>query len=254
MQTTIAAAVGAVLSLRARHDADRGVFLLPSVDGSTEVAGGQQTGAAGDGSTAAGGDAGSTGAAPAAGTTALGGAPSGEAGAAGEAKTGEQGDKVKEGEGAKAPVVPEAYEFKLPEGVTLDTARAEEFSTVAKSLKLTQEQAQQLVDLDVKRAQDQMAAHAETVKGWANDLKADKDYGGDNLPATLADCRKVMDTFATPELRAYLDSTGLGNYPGLVRFVAKIGKSLSEDTFVKGGATTTAKDPAQAMYPNSNMN
>lgn len=207
--------------------------------------GGQSNGAAGDASTAAGGNASGADAS----TTVLGGQP-----AAGDAKTGDQGTQGKDGDGNKTPVVPETYEFKLPEGMTLDEARSAEFSTVAKSLKLTQEQAQQLVDLDVKRAQAQQAAHADTVKAWADELKADKEYGGDNLPATTAACKKVMDTFASPALREYLDATGLGNHPELVKFVAKIGKGLSEDTFVKGGATTTQTDPAKAMYPNSQMN
>lgn len=208
--------------------------------------------AAGDVSTVDGGNAGGAGAETAVESTVLGGKPA-DGAAVVEAKKDGEGEKAKDGEAAKAAVVPEAYEFKLPEGVTLDAERAEEFSTVAKGLGLTQEQAQKLVDLDVKRSADQVAAHAETVKGWTNELKADKDYGGDKLPATLASCKQVMDTFATPALREYLDATGLGNHPELVRFAAKIGKGLSEDTFVKGGTTTTGARDAKAFYPNSNM-
>jgi hypothetical protein len=85
-------------------------------------------------------------------------------------------------------------------------------------------------------------------------LKADKEFGGDNLPATTTACKKVMDQFATPALREYLDASGLGNHPELVKFVANIGKGLSEDTFVKGGATTMATPSATAFFPNSKMN
>jgi len=247
--TQLAAGLGAMLSLRGRYDADLGTLLLPSVDDDSSAGtGGQQQGAAGDASTAAGGNAGGAGTPPAEGTTLLGTPP------ADGAKTGDAGTQAKADDGKQTPVIPETYEFKLPEGVKLDEARATEFSTIAKGLKLTQEQAQQLVDLDIKRSQDQLAAHAETVKTWANDLKADKEFGGDNLPATTTACKKVMDAFATPALREYLDATGLGNHPELVKFVAKIGKGLSEDSFVKGGTTTTPTDPAKAMYPNSNMN
>lgn len=218
---------------------------LGVVDESTAGTGATTT-PPGDGSTAAATAAG-TGAAE---TTALGGTPA----AAAAAATGTEVQKGKEGE-AKAGA-PETYEaFTMPEGVTLDAARAAEFSTIAKGLGLTQVQAQQLVDLEIKNSTAQAEAHANTVKGWAAELKADKDYGGDKLPATLADCKKVMDTFATPALREYLDGTGLGNHPELVRFVAKIGKGLSEDVFVKGGTTTSGSTtPAQAMYPTSNMN
>lgn len=208
-----------------------------SEENSTADTNSQAQNAGGDASTAAGAT-GSTGAAD---TTVLGGKPA-------------EGEAAKDGENKDDKgTVPEKYEFKLPDGVTLDEGRAAEFSTVAKGLGLSQEQAQKLVDLDVKRAQDQANAHAETVKGWANELKADKEYGGDNLTATLASCKQVMDKFASPALREYMDATGLGNHPELVRFVARIGKGLSEDTFVKGGTTTTPADPAKVMYPNSNM-
>jgi hypothetical protein len=146
------------------------------------------------------------------------------------------------------------YTFALPEGMELDTKASEQFTEIAKDLKLPADGAQKLVDLYAKQMQAQQEVHAETVKGWAEAVKTDKELGGDNLPATNAAASKVMSTFATPALKEYLNATGLGNHPELVRFVAKIGKALSEDTFVRGGNTTSATDPAKAMYPNSNMN
>lgn len=146
------------------------------------------------------------------------------------------------------------YKFELPEGMELDAKASGEFTEIAKDLKLPQEAAQKLVSLYAKQMQAQQEVHAETVKGWAEAVKADKEIGGDNLPATTAAAQKVMSTFATPALKEYLDGTGLGNHPELVRFVAKIGKALSEDTFVKGGASTAAGPSAASMYSKSNMN
>jgi hypothetical protein len=254
MQRAINAMLGgAMLSARGGRDIEAMPHVLSVDDESSAATGGQDNGAAGDASNAAGGNAGGAGTPPADGATVLGAKPGDPATPPADGvKPGAADPKAKEGDGAAT--VPEAYEFKMPEGMTADPARAEEFSAVAKELKLTQEQAQKLVDLDVKRSQDQLTAHAETVKTWATELKADKEFGGDNLPATTTACKKVMDQFATPALREYLDASGLGNHPELVKFVANIGKSLSEDSFVRGGPTTTPTDSAKRFYPNSNMN
>lgn len=156
---------------------------------------------------------------------------------------------------AAEPVVPEAYTFEMPEGMQLDKAAADEFSAIAKEFKLTQDQATKFTGIAVAMQQRQMEAHANQVASWAETVKGDKDIGGDKLPATLANTRKVMDTFGTPELKAALDSSGYGNHPEFIRFVAKIGSQISSDTFVKGGNTTTAPvASAQRAFPNSNMN
>ena len=53
----------------------------------------------------------------------------------------------------EAPAVPEAYEFTMPEGVALDKAASDEFSAVAKELKLDQATAQKVADVGIKMAQ-----------------------------------------------------------------------------------------------------
>jgi hypothetical protein len=144
--------------------------------------------------------------------------------------------------------------FEVPEGMELDAKATEQFTEIAKDLKLPQEAAQKLVSLYASQLKAQHEVHAETVKGWTAEVKADKEIGGDNLPATMAAAQKVMSQFASPALKEYLDATGLGNHPELVKMVAKIGKAMSEDTFVKGGTSTGAERSAQGMYSKSNMN
>jgi hypothetical protein len=143
----------------------------------------------------------------------------------------------------------------MPEGMQLDQAAADEFSAIAKEHKLTQEQATKFTGIAVAMQQRQMESHANLVASWAEEVKGDKEIGGDKLPETLASTKRVMDTFGTPELRDALNASGYGNNPHFIRFVAKIGSQLSQDTFVKGGnTTTTSADVAARMYPNSNMN
>lgn len=53
-----------------------------------------------------------------------------------------------------------------------------------------------------------------------------------------------MDKFGSPELKQYLNETGLGNHPELVRIFANIGKAMSEDGLVTGnsGGVKSAAD------------
>jgi hypothetical protein len=213
--------------------------------------------------------AGASSSAPAAGASEQnnGGAPSGEslltegsAAASPEGKgEGADGTKPeskedKAGSETKGAEAPEKYEFKMPEGVELDGDAAAEFSSLAKELKLSQADAQRVADIAAKMQQKQAERTVETVKGWAEQSKADKEFGGDNLKQNLAVAQKAIDTFGSSELKSLLNSTGLGNHPELIRFAFKAGKAISEDGFVKAGAraATPAASLEKRLYPDMN--
>jgi len=151
------------------------------------------------------------------------------------------------------PVVPEAYELKMPDGVELDQAATTEFTAIAKELKLDQAAAQKLADIGAKMAQRQADAHAQLVETWTEQVKTDKEIGGDKLAENLGVARKAIDTFGSPELKALLNSTGLGNHPEVVKLAFKVGKAISEDGFVSGSPKgNTTNDPAKKLFPNMN--
>lgn len=195
-------------------------------------------------------------AAPAAPTPAAAGAAAAPAPADPTAAPAAPGGEAKPNEPANkdgpSTTVPEKYEFEAPEGVELDGVAVGEFSELAKELKLPQAEAKRVVDVAIKMAQRQAEETAKTVKGWADQCKADKEFGGDNLDANVAIAQKAIDTFGTPELKAILSQSGWGNHPEFVRFAYKAGKAISDDTFVKGGnpATSNDKPIANRMYPN----
>lgn len=153
-----------------------------------------------------------------------------------------------EGKGAEPAAV--VYDFKAPEGVELDTAAADEFKAIATELKLPAEGAQKVVDLYAKLEAKRAEAFADQVEAWGEQVKADKEIGGDKLDASLAAARKVVDTFGNDAIKSMLNSTGLGNNPEVVRLFVKIGKAISEDGFVNGAP----KPAAKSYYDNSNMN
>lgn len=150
------------------------------------------------------------------------------------------------------PAVPESYEFKMPDGVELDQAAADEFSVIAKDLKLTQEQAQKIADIGASQAQRQREAHAAMVESWVENVKTDKEIGGDKLQENLAVARKALDTFGTQELRDVLNTTGLGNHPEIIKAFYKAGKAISEDKFVTGSPKGPETDIAKKLFPSMN--
>ncbi len=161
----------------------------------------------------------------------------------------QQTETKPEGGKPSEPQVPESYEFKMPDGVELDKAAADEFSALAKELKLDQATAQKAVDVAAKMAQRQVEQHAALVESWAEATKTDKEFGGDKLDENLAIARKAMDTFGTPALKELLNSTGLGNNPEVIRAFYKAGKAISEDGLVKGTEKVGDSDPAKKLFP-----
>lgn len=142
------------------------------------------------------------------------------------------------------------YDFKAPEGMELDTTAVDEFKVIATELKLPADSAQKVVDLYAKLEAKRAEAFADQVHAWGEEVKADKEIGGDKLNSTLASARKVVDTFGSDAFKSLLNSTGMGNHPEVVRMLAKIGKAISEDGFVNGAP----KPAAKSFYDNSNMN
>lgn len=156
-------------------------------------------------------------------------------------------DKEQKPEGA-----PEKYEFKPAEGQELDTAALEQFEPIARELNLTNEQAQKMVDLygtkimPMVQKQQAEAWQAQTEE-WAATVKADKEIGGDKLTANLGVAQRALDTFGTPELKEYLNGTGLGNHPELVKAFIKVGKAMSEDGMVTG-KESGQRSAAEVLY------
>ncbi|ELM6922219.1 peptidase [Citrobacter sp. Cf039] len=156
-------------------------------------------------------------------------------------------DKEQKQEGA-----PEKYEFKPAEGQELDTAALEQFEPIARELNLTNEQAQKMVDLYGTKImpmvqKQQVEAWQKTTEQWAADVKADKEIGGDKLTGNLSAAQRALAQFGTPELKEYLEGTGLGNHPELVKAFVKVGKAMSEDGMVTG-KESGQRSAAEVLY------
>jgi hypothetical protein len=158
-----------------------------------------------------------------------------------------------------APVVPEKYEFKAPEGVTLDQAQVDAFTPVAKELGLTNEQAQKLVDLHTAQTTEaakafqtsQHEAWQTQVKQWESETRSDKEIGGAKFDENIGLAAKAIDKFGSRELRQALDTSGMGNHPAVVKFFVTVGRQLAEDGMAGGNAGQggTPKSLAEKLFP-----
>jgi hypothetical protein len=82
-------------------------------------------------------------------------------------------------------------------------------------------------------------------------VKTDKELGGTALDGNIRLAQSALTKFGTPELRAALDTTGMGNHPEVVRVFTRIGKAMAEDTFEKGSPSKNAgKSAAEILYGN----
>src|SRR5574341_1451952 len=117
----------------------------------------------------------------------------------------------------------EYKDFKLPEGFEADTEVLTNFKTLAKEYKLTQEQAQKLVDLQAELATRQSTVTekqwTDVQKGWRDSATSDKEYGGKEFAANISVAKKALDKYGTPELKQAIELTGMGNHPEFIRLL-----------------------------------
>lgn len=168
--------------------------------------------------------------------------------------TEETGQETTE-ETAKPEGAPEQYaDFKMPEGTQIDKEFFELAAPVLKDLNLTQESAQKLADLYVqgiqKVAQQQQQHWKDTVDGWVDAAKSDKELGGAKFQANVDVANKAIREFGDENLINMLAETGIGNHPEMIRFAYRIGKAMSEDKMVMPDGAAKESDPAKIMYPN----
>jgi hypothetical protein len=152
--------------------------------------------------------------------------------------------------------------IKFPDGVKVDDATLGEFKALAKELGLKGEQAQKAADFYVKAqaaTTERSQQHwAQVRKEWTDQARADKELGGDKLPASVEFARKTIARFGGERqgeaVLSILKDSGLDNHPEMLRFLVNVGKQISEDN--SGGVTgnggkgaTSREEFLRGMYP-----
>jgi len=145
-------------------------------------------------------------------------------------------------------------EFKMPEGMNIDSGTLDQAHALFSEARLPQEQAQKFIDLAVARersfAERGVKAFVDMQNKWVSEIKADPDIGGARMNASLASAARAIDRLAVPGLKEALSFTGAGNHPAVVKAFVRLGQMISEDRFAPGhaAAPTASRSAAETIY------
>ena len=149
--------------------------------------------------------------------------------------------------------VPEKYDLKMPDGIALDTEMMAKYEPLFREANLTNEAAQKLVDQFANDTKVQAeAANAAMVKqhdAWVESCKGDTEFGGQKFDESIKHAQSFIAKYGTPELKQFLNTTGAGSHPELVRAFVRAGKAMAEDVIVQGKSEAPAKSPALQIFP-----
>lgn len=156
-------------------------------------------------------------------------------------------------EPAKAePVAIDTTKFKLGDDFEISEDHMKGYAEVLKDLGMNQEQGQKLLDFYTKVATDASERASKlwdsTNDEWQEQVKADKEIGGDNLLKVKQTVSKAFETFGDPGVREALDMTGAGNHPAIVRTLYRMAQKLTEGGFVQGAPAAKPRTAAEILY------
>jgi len=150
------------------------------------------------------------------------------------------------------------YEFALPEGLDPANIKLDDIKAFAKDLGLDpvadKEKAQKILDRVLQQRTDfetaQQTAKDEVLADWAKQAREDAEIGGDKFEPTLAAARSVIanDKIVSPGFKEFLETTGLGNHPEMIRVFARLSPLFANDSPVPGGGGSPKGDPIAGIY------
>lgn len=143
---------------------------------------------------------------------------------------------------AAAPAAPTYEPFTLPEGLTIEPDKLNGYTEILGKHSLPQEAGQELLNLYIAERQkdavqtvaQQHQAFADMRKGWQEGVRTDPEIGGANFHTAMDAVASVRDRFipqSGPVKEAFdkfLVTTGAGDHPEFLRFIARIGAAFRE--------------------------
>ncbi|MEG1825112.1 MAG: hypothetical protein RRY12_10790 [Cloacibacillus sp.] len=156
----------------------------------------------------------------------------------------------------------EYTDFKLADGMVADDESLKEFKELASSKKLSQEEAQRLIDIQnrlMKTNSERFVAEVDKqtnalIDKWEGEVRSDEELGGANLAATISTARKAVTQLGVPEVFDILNEANLASNPAIIRLLYRAGKALGEAKYAYGVPNTGKSDvsAAQAIYGEMN--
>ena len=167
--------------------------------------------------------------------------------------------QAEETETSEEPAEIEPYQLETPANMPEDFKKDDvvfgKLAEKARELGLTKESAQGLADgiwpLMYERAVEQQR---DMHQDWLQASQLDSEFGGEDYDENMQLKQRALEAFGTKELAELMDGP-FGDHPEVNRILVRVGKTVSEDTFV--GGETGDEDPnsdasiARAFYPNT---
>lgn len=176
-------------------------------------------------------------------------------GANGQQEAGKPDGADGKGEAGKEGADAAAYTLTAPEGYPISEGALKGLNEVCKNANLNEEQANAVMAYMKGNYTSAMASQQEAMqaqaKTWIGEFQADKEFGGDNLDASVADAQRALATFdQSGTVSKMLAETGYGNNPEVLRIFARVGRALGEDKLIGNGGGAEQKPLEDRMYPN----
>lgn len=150
---------------------------------------------------------------------------------------------------------PEHYVLKNANGEDVEPQELEMMSRMFKDVNLSQEQAQKLYSAYEKEQgsfiEQSQKEFNKMRDDWFNQTISDPQIGGQNIGQTKLCIKRVMQQCGNKELSEFLNKTGLGFNPAMVRFMTKVGELLGNDNRFVTGQAPVVVNPLKARYKNS---
>lgn len=124
---------------------------------------------------------------------------------------------------------------EIPEGMPYSEEIETGFKTAAHSLGLTQAQTKGLFDWYMNGSIGAFNTDAEARKKASDDgMEALKKEHGDKYPEYVKTVDRAVQKFGGEEFQKFMDDSGFGNNPVIVKTFYNIGKAMGEDTLAGG--------------------
>src|SRR5215475_11208851 len=146
----------------------------------------------------------------------------------------------KEAPKAEAPAPLSITDLSLPDGANAEAEEAKTFVDLINNGELSaKDRGQGLLDLhkkEIERVHRELTAHQRKVwddlnAGWRDDLRNDREIGGNRLHTNLSKAKGMIEEFSSPEdaaaLLRHVDNNGMGNYPPFIRLLVRLADQLN---------------------------
>ena len=97
----------------------------------------------------------------------------------------------------------------------------------------------------------QQTEHSREVQEWRRMTAEDAEIGGGRLPVSVARAQWALNRFDPDRtLGLWMEQSGLGNHPEVIRFFNRIADAVGDDTVVAGAGGREMPSLEERMYPN----